>query len=80
LNTTFTIFGQSKDEMLEKEVDNDDQSISIRVADENSKSNGEDLPDSESLLDQWLSSKDKSRSPSKKTFKEMDDVFGQIPG
>jgi hypothetical protein len=46
--------GQSKDEMLEKEVDNDDQSISIRVADENSKSNGEDLPDSESLLDQWL--------------------------
>ena len=66
--------GQSKDEMLEKEVDNDDQSISIRVADENSKSNGEDLPDSESLLDQWLSSKDKLRSPSKKTFKEMDDV------
>jgi hypothetical protein len=66
--------GQSKDEMLEKEVDNDNQSISIRVADENSKSNGEDLPDSESLLDQWLSSKDKLRSPSKKTFKEMDDV------
>lgn len=66
--------GQSKDEMLEKEVDNDNQRISVRVADEHSKSNGEDLPDSESLLDQWSSSKDKLRSPSKKTFKEMDDV------